>query len=235
MYVTWLWLGNSELPHRTSTRSFAEGLAWLAQIGLFIMLGLLVSPSTIEPGQLVGGVVVGAVLTLVARPISVLVCSAPLRVPSSEQAFLALTGLRGAVPIVLATIPLAEGVARSGDIFNMVFVLVVLLTALTAPALPVVARALAVTVERPRDVDVEVAPLERIAADLLQVGVTDQSRLHGVEVGELRFSRDTSVSLVVRGEASFTPDRRTTLGVATTFSSSRREGIESPPSGDFRQ
>jgi cell volume regulation protein A len=66
-------------------------------------------------------------------------------------------------------------------------------------------------VDRPRDVDVEAAPLERIAADLLQVKITEQSRLHGVEIGELRLPTGTSVSLVVRGESSFTPDQRTSL------------------------
>lgn len=211
VYVTALWLGNSELPHRVSTRSFAEGMAWLAQIGLFIMLGLLASPSSFELSHLVGGLIVGAVLSLIARPVSVFVCGTALRVPWREQAFLAGTGLRGAVPIVLATIPLAERLPRSDDVFNLVFVLVVVLTLLTAPALPKLGALLGVTVERARDLDVEAAPLERIAADLLQVHVTDQSRLHGVEVGELRLPAGTSVSLVVRGEASFTPDLQTTL------------------------
>jgi potassium/hydrogen antiporter len=211
VYVTALWLGNSELPHRTSTRSFAEGLAWLAQIGLFIMLGLLVSPSTITVHQVLGGLLVGAVLTVIARPVSVLLCGAPLRVPLPDLGFLSLAGLRGAVPIVLATIPLSERVAHSHELFNVVFVLVVVLTVLTAPALPRLATALGVTVERARDVEVEAAPLERIAADLLQVRITEQSRLHGVEVGELRLPPGTSVSLVVRGDTSFTPEPRTTL------------------------
>jgi potassium/hydrogen antiporter len=211
VYVTALLLGNSELPHRTSTRSFAEGLAWLAQIGLFIMLGLLVSPGTIGVGDVVGGVVIGAALTLVARPVSVLACALPLRVPWPEQGFLALAGLRGAVPIVLATIPLAEHVGRADDVFNIVFVLVVVLTILTGPTLPSIATRLGVTVERARDVDVEAAPLERVAADLLQVRITEFSRLHGVEVGELRLPAGVSVSLIVRDDSSFTPDRRTVL------------------------
>jgi potassium/hydrogen antiporter len=211
VYVTALILGNSELPHRSSTRSFAEGLAWLAQIGLFIMLGLLASPGTFTTGQVVGGVVLGAALTLVARPLSVIVSAAPFGLPWREQGFLAVAGLRGAVPIVLAAIPLAEQVGRSAEIFNVVFVLVVVLTLTTAPALPALARTLGVTVERPRDVDVEAAPLERIAADLLQVKITEKSRLHGVEIGELRLPKGTSVSLIVRGDSSFTPDLRTSL------------------------
>ena len=98
VYVTALILGNSELPHRSSTRSFAEGFAWLAQIGLFIMLGLLVSPGTFSTGQVVGGVVIGAALTLIARPLSVIVCGCPFGLPWREQGFLAFAGLRGAVP-----------------------------------------------------------------------------------------------------------------------------------------
>ncbi len=211
VYVTALILGNSDLPHRASTRSFAEGFAWLAQIGLFVMLGLLASPSTFTVGQIASGVVVGAVLTLVARPVSVLVCALPFRIPWREQGFLASAGLRGAVPIVLATIPLAQRVDRAAEIFNVVFVLVVVLTVLTAPLLPTLARQFGVIVDRPRDVDVEAAPLERIAADLLLVRITKKSRLHGVEISELRLPRGTSVSLIVRGDTSFTPDLRTSL------------------------
>lgn len=211
VYVTALWLGNSELPHRSATRSFAEGLAWLAQIGLFIMLGLLASPSSFEVSHVVGGVIVGAVLTLIARPVSVFVCGTALRQPWREQAFLAGAGLRGAVPIVLATIPLAAQLPRSEDVFNLVFVLVVVLTLLTGPALPRLGALLGVTVERASDLEVEAAPLERIGAYLLVVHVTDQSRLHGVEVSELRLMPGTSVSLVVRGETSFTPERQTSL------------------------
>jgi len=211
VYVTALILGNSELPHRASTRSFAEGLAWLAQIGLFVMLGLLASPSTFTAGQIASGVVVGAVLTLVARPISVLVSALPFRIPWREQGFLASAGLRGAVPIVLAAIPLAQRVDRAAEIFNVVFVLVVVLTVLTAPLLPMLARRFGVIVDRPRDLDVEAAPLERIAADLLLVRITKKSRLHGVEIGELRLLPGTSVSLIVRGDTSFTPDLGTSL------------------------
>ncbi len=124
---------------------------------------------------------------------------------------MAVAGLRGAVPIVLASIPLAERVDQAEGLFNLVFVLVVVLTLLTAPLLPKVATALGVTVERARDVEVEAAPLERIAADLLQVKITDESRLHGVEIGELRLPSVTSVSLIVRDDTSFTPERRTAL------------------------
>jgi cell volume regulation protein A len=211
VYVTALVLGNSDLPHRTSTRSFAEGLGWLAQIGLFIMLGLLASPSHFRVHQVIAGLVVGVVLTLLARPLSVLVCAIPLRMSLAEQGFLSVAGLRGAVPIVLATIPLEAGVPHAADLFDLVFVLVIVLTLVQAPALPRIASLLGVVVERPRDVEVEAAPLERIAADLLQIRVTAKSRLHGVEISELRLPTGTSVSLIVRDGQSFTPSLTTSI------------------------
>jgi cell volume regulation protein A len=211
VYIAALILGNSELPHRSTTRSFSEGLAWLAQIGLFIMLGLLAFPVDFKPSHVVEGLVIGVVLTVLARPMSVVACAAPLRFPWREQGFIAFAGLRGAVPIVLATIPLSEQVPQAGDLFNVVFVLVVFLTLATAPFLPWVGGQLGVIVERARDVEVEAAPLDRIAADLLQVHITAESRLHGVEIAELRLPKGASVSLIVRGGASFTPDLRTTL------------------------
>jgi cell volume regulation protein A len=210
--VAALVLGNSELPHRAATRSFAEGVAWLAQIGLFVMLGLLLSPGRITAG--VVGIAVAAclLLTLVARPLTVLVSSVVQPMPMREVAFVSWAGLRGAVPIVLATIPLAEGVQDAERLFDVVFVIVVISTLLTGPTLPTVAKRLRVTRRsEPRQLDFEVAPLERVAADMLQVTVSPVSLLHGVEVGELRLPAGSSVSMVVRDGQAIVPERRTVL------------------------
>jgi potassium/hydrogen antiporter len=212
VYVAALVLGNTDLPHRNATRSFAEGVAWLAQIGLFVMLGLLLSPDEITP-EIVGlAVAAGLILTLLARPLSVLVSAVVSPLPRRELAFLSWAGLRGAVPIVLATIPLAAELDGSKRLFNIVFVMVVLYTLLTGPTLPLVARWLRVARRsEPRGLEVEVAPLERIAADLLQVTISPRSRLHGVEVGELRLPKGASVSMVIRDDESLVPERRTVL------------------------
>src|SRR3954469_294751 len=119
IYVAALVLGNSELPHRTATRSFAEGVASLAQIGLFVMLGLLLSPSRIGLDSVALAVVAGLVLTFVARPLSVLVSAVAQPMPLRELTFISWAGLRGAVPIVLTTIPLAEGVDGARRLFNV--------------------------------------------------------------------------------------------------------------------
>lgn len=210
-YVGGLVLGNSNLPHHRATMSFSEGLAWLAQIGLFVMLGLLVSPERITTTEVVRGVIIGLVLTLIGRPVSVFVATIGFRFEWREKLFVGLAGLRGAVPIVLATIPLAHEVRAAHHVFDVVFVLVVVMTLLTAPSLSALASRLHLTVDAPRDLEMDAAPLEKIEADLVVVHVTAESKLHGVATDELYLPPGVSVSLVVRGDAAFSPHGSTTL------------------------
>jgi len=157
-------------------------------------------------------VLAGLLLTFVARPLSVLACAFSHRLSVREQVFVSWAGLRGAVPIVLATIPLAEGVPGAQRLFDIVFVMVVIYTLLTGPTLPWVAKTLGVTERvKPRGLDIEAAPLERVAADLLQVSISPGSHMHGVEVGELRLPPGASVSMVVRDGHTLVPERRTVL------------------------
>jgi potassium/hydrogen antiporter len=212
VYVGALVLGNSELPHRVATRSFAEGVAWLAQIGLFVMLGLLLSPGSIGWSTVALALAAGLVLTFVARPLSVLACSWGSGLSLRELSFLSWAGLRGAVPIVLTTIPLSEQVAGSDRLFDLVFVMVVIYTVVTGPTLPWVARLLQVARRsEPRGLDLEAAPLDRIAADLLQVSISPVSKLHGVEVGELRLPVGASLSMIIRNGETLVPEHRTVL------------------------
>ncbi len=141
VYLAALVLGNADLPHRPTVRGFAEGLGWIAQIGLFVLLGLLVSPSDLLE-QVVPALVIGTVLLLLARPLSVLASVSWLGYSWRDQAFLSWAGLRGAVPIVLATVPVQLGVPGTEGLFELVFVLVVVFTLVQAPTLPRVARRL---------------------------------------------------------------------------------------------
>jgi cell volume regulation protein A len=157
-------------------------------------------------------VAAGLILSYVARPLSVLASAIVQPMPWRELAFISWAGLRGAVPIVFTTIPLAEGVDGAERLFDIVFVMVVIYTLLTGPTLPYVARILKVARRsEPRGLDVEAAPLERIAADLLQVTISPVSKMHGVEVGELRLPKGASVSLVIREGETLVPERRTVL------------------------
>ncbi len=211
VYLAALVLGNSHLPHRASYRGFAQATGWLAQIGLFVMLGLLVSPSQLLP-QLLPAVVLGSALLWVARPISVALSTVWFGLSWREQAFLSWAGLRGAVPIVLATVPLLVGVPNISWLFNLVFVLVVVFTLVQAPLLPRVAAALKVTdSERAVNLEVEATPLEELGADLLDVRIGPTSRLHGIEVFELRLPPGAEVTMVVRDGRTFVPDPQTVL------------------------
>ncbi|RJL33255.1 potassium/proton antiporter [Bailinhaonella thermotolerans] len=236
VYIAALILGNARLPHRPATRGFAEGVGWLAQIGLFMLLGLLASPAELPP-VIVPGLVTGCALVLLARPISVAVSALVLRAVAAsvrlvrppglvlrlvrpevvgltwrEQAFLSWAGLRGAVPVVFATVPLAEGVPGAKELFNQVFVIVLVFTVLQGPTLPWVARRLGVVAPaEARELDVEAAPLEELKADLLQMRVPPRSRLHGVEIFELRLPQGANVTMIVRNGTSFVPDQATRI------------------------
>nr|WP_042185821.1 potassium/proton antiporter [Kibdelosporangium sp. MJ126-NF4]CEL16910.1 sodium/hydrogen exchanger [Kibdelosporangium sp. MJ126-NF4]CTQ91861.1 sodium/hydrogen exchanger [Kibdelosporangium sp. MJ126-NF4] len=210
-YVAGLVLGNSRLPHRGDTLSFAEGLGWLSQIGLFVLLGLFASPSRVLDA-VVPGLVAAAVLLLLARPLSVFLSAQPFRVPWREQVFLSWAGLRGAVPIVLAMIPLSVGLPGASQLVDAVFVLVIVLTLVQGSTLPLVARVLGLTRgAQSTQMEVDAAPLDELGAELLQVKIPEGSRLHGVYLTELRLPPGATVSLVTRGGEAFTPESTTRL------------------------
>jgi cell volume regulation protein A len=210
-YIAAVVLGNTRLPHGPATRGFAEGIAWLAQIGLFVMLGLLVAPARL-PGQVPSAIVAGLILVLLARPAAVAAATLPLRVPWRQQAFISWAGLRGAVPIVLATIPVGSHVPGATRLFDLVFIVVGVFTLLQGPTLPWVARLLRLAApSEPADINAEAAPLEAMHADLLQVEVPDGSRLDGVEIFELRLPAQANLALIVRGGRGFVPSPITTV------------------------
>jgi potassium/hydrogen antiporter len=212
-YLAAVVLANSGLPHRSATRSFAEGLGWLAQIGLFVLLGLLVDPSDLT-AELVPAIVIGLVLLLVARPLSVVVSLAGFRVPWREQVFLSWAGLRGAVPIVLATFPIVEGVPDSLRILNIVFILVVVFTLVQGPSLrPLAHRLGLIPKEATREIQVESAPLDVLDAELLTMTVESPSRLHNVTVLELRLPDPSVITLIIRDGHTFVPQPDTRIAV----------------------
>ncbi|MFD9333549.1 potassium/proton antiporter [Streptomyces sp. NPDC060028] len=212
VYLAAMVLGNAKLPHWPATRGFADGLGWIAQIGMFVLLGLLVTPHELA-GDFWPAVIIGLVLTMVARPLEVFVSLLPFRLPWQEQALMSWAGLRGAVPIILATIPMVSGIEGSERVFNIVFVLVVVYTLVQGPTLPWVAAKLKLgdSDEGASDLGIESAPLEKLRGHLLSFAIPAASRMHGVEVSELRLPPGASVTLVVRDAKSFVPLPQTVL------------------------
>ena len=228
VYLCGVVLGNAAVPHRTASVGFAEGMASLAQIGLFVLLGLLVSPDRL-PEAVGPALIIGVALLLLARPLSVAASLVWFRFPWAQQAFISWAGLRGAVPIVAAIIPLTAQVPGATTVFDTVFVLVVVFTIVQGWSLPWVAQRLRiVTPIAPRDVQVEAAPLGELDAELMQLTVPEGSRLHGVYLPELRLPEDAAVVLIVRDGRSFVPDDTTRLrrGDQALLVSARRSRSE---------
>jgi potassium/hydrogen antiporter len=211
VYVCALIIGSSRLPHRRSVLGFVEGLGWLAQIGLFVALGVLAAPQRLG-GAILPALAVGGVLLLVARPLAVLISVTAFRVRWREQAFLSWAGLRGAVPIVFATVPLSHEVPHAEHIFDTTVVLVLLLTMLQGPTLPWVARRLGVASGgEAGEVGIETAPLDEMNAELLEVEVMLGSGMVGCYISELTLPGGADVALLVRSGRSAAPTAGTRL------------------------
>jgi len=191
-------MGNRSFVHKQGVANFTSALSTVANICMFALLGLQVFPHRWSTLWL-DGLVLFLVITFLARPMAVLVGTLGMGFPWRHRLFMAWAGLRGAVPIILATIPLAAGVPGASQLFDVVFAFVVFFTFIQAPPLPWIARLLKVsTGEDATDVDIEFAPLDTIKADMMQVHVPEGSRLHGVTIRELRLPRNSVVSLIVR-------------------------------------
>lgn len=144
VYLCGLYLGNHELLHRNSIIRFHDAVAWLSQIAMFLVLGLLVFPSRL-PEVAGSALLVAVVLAFVARPLGTFACLLPFRVPWRQQAVISWVGLRGATPIILATFPLVEGIAEAQLIFDVVFFVVLTSVLVQGTTLEPVARLFGVT------------------------------------------------------------------------------------------
>jgi cell volume regulation protein A len=159
MYMAGLMAGNARLPQALSLRHFQEGTTWLAQIAMFVTLGLLATPSEF-PTVALPAMALSLVLMLVARPVAVWVCLAPFRFTRHELAFVSWVGLRGAVSILLAVLPAIAGVAGGREMFNTVFVVVLASLLVQGWSIGWVARYLGVAVP-PRT-----GPVDRLELEL---------------------------------------------------------------------
>lgn len=148
-YLAGLMAGNRDYSARRTISMFQDGLAWLAQVVMFLTLGLLVYPTQL-PDVIGSGLAVTAVLMLVARPLSVFICLAPFRAFNwRAKLFISWAGLRGAVPIVLATFPIVVGAPGAQAIFNIVFFVVIVSGLLQGPTMAWLAKKLGVDGEEP--------------------------------------------------------------------------------------
>jgi cell volume regulation protein A len=211
--------GSSNVVHKRTLGRFFDGTAWLGQIVMFVVLGLLVFPSRLLP-MAISGLILSAFLILVARPASVFLSLALARLGIGEKAFISWVGLRGAVPIVLAIFPLLAGVPHAETLFNLTFFLVFTSTALQGWTLPVFARWLKVLTPEEgtrRKSPLELAPVHDADAELVEFMLPFRSKLAGLSVVELRLPEDAMVVLICRGDEFLVPSGATVLEEGDTI------------------
>ena len=212
VYLAGIVLGNSPIVFRRGIFLFHDAGAWLGQIMLFVMLGLLSFPSQLlaVAGH---GLLVAVVLILVARPVAVVISAYPFRFSTKEMVFLSWVGLKGAVPITLATFPLMAGVEGSVELFNVVF-FVVLVSAVTQGwSLPVVARWLGIgePSSPTPPLSVEINALRHVDGEIVEYTVAPSARVAGQALRNLALPNGVVVTLVVRGTEVIMPRGATAL------------------------
>lgn len=169
VYVTGIILGNSRLVFQRGTLLFHDGLAWTGQIVMFVVLGLLSFPSALWQVAL-PGLVVAIALTFLARPLAVILLLSPFRFSGRELTLVSWVGLKGAVPIILATYPMLAGLPAGPTIFNVVFFVVIVSALVQGSTLPMLARALKLEEPTPPTPPVS---LEMISLESLNTGIVD--------------------------------------------------------------
>jgi cell volume regulation protein A len=212
VYVAAVVLGNGALPYVSGLRRVHDAMAWFSQIAMFLLLGLLAFPTRLA--AVAGpGLALGLFLALVARPIVVAALLLPFRVPRREVVFVAWVGLRGAVPIMLATFPVLSGVAGARHVFDVVFFVVVVSTIVQGTTIRWLARALGLEIPSPPAprAALEIVSTQQLAGEVLSYYVEPASAVAGSRISDLPFPEGSAVMLVVRGRELVAARGRTVL------------------------
>jgi potassium/hydrogen antiporter len=203
VYLVGLALGSANIPAKQTITTFHVGLAWVAQLTMFLAFGLLIFPSDVLDVAL-EGTVLAVVIAFVARPLATFAATAFERFTLAERAVLGWAGLRGAVPIVLALFPVNAGIGEGLEFLNVVFFAVLLSTLLQGTTFEPLARRLGLTTEVPAlpSPIAETGTIRRLGAEVVEYPVHDDDAIVGLRTRELELPREALVNVIVReGEA----------------------------------
>jgi potassium/hydrogen antiporter len=212
VYLTGLALGSATLPAKRTVSAFHQGLAWVAQLTMFLTLGLLVFPAQLDD-VILEGTALALVLVFVSRPVATLIATAFASYSARERAVVGWAGLRGAVPVVLATFPVIAGVPRSQEFFNIVFFAVLVSTVLQGTTFEPIARRLGLTTSQPALPQplTEAGTIRRLGAEVLEYPVGEADAIAGRRVRDLGLPREALVNVIVRGDQAIPPRGSTRL------------------------
>jgi cell volume regulation protein A len=212
VFVAAIVLGHGPLPYRPGLLRVHDALAWLAQIAMFLLLGLLSYPSRLA-GVAWQGLALALVLAFVARPLVVTLCLLPFRYGARESAYVGWVGLRGAVPIVLATYPVLARAPGATRVFDLVFFIVVVNALLPGATVQWLTRRLGLASTeppKPRAV-LEIESVQPLEGELLSFYVDRALAVVGVPMVDLPFPEGAAATLIVRGRQLIAPKGHTTL------------------------
>jgi cell volume regulation protein A len=212
VYLAGIVLGNHDFIHKRSLLRFHDGLAWLMQIAMFLTLGLLVFPSRLKP-ILGAGLLIAGWLMIVARPMSVFISLLPSSLTWREKIFVSWVGLRGAVPIILATFPLLAELPQADWIFNVVFFIVLTSALLQGASIPIAARWLRVDAPavQQRVYPIEYTPMGGLKSELKELYISPSSSAVGKAIYELGLPAELLVILIAREDDFVLPSGGTVL------------------------
>ncbi|MFA5157012.1 MAG: potassium/proton antiporter [Candidatus Omnitrophota bacterium] len=212
VYLLGLMMSRSDFVNKRSIVRFYEGIAWLMQIAMFLTLGLLVFPSRIVP-IIVSGLLVAAILILFARPVSVFLCLLPFKFNFAEKAMISWVGLRGAVPIILATFPLLAGIAQAHAIFNIVFFVVLTSVLLQGTSIPGISKILKVNApfDPKKKYPIEFEYSEAIDASLTDMIVPYNSHVVGKSIAAINIPPKALVVIISREDTFIVPNGSTVI------------------------
>ncbi len=212
VYLTGIVLGNSRIVFKQGIFHFHDGMAWLAQITMFVLLGLLSDPSRLA-GVAVHGLLITAVLIFVARPVAVGLLLAPFRYSMRELLMVSWVGLKGSVPIILATYPLMAGLPGGRLLFDVTFFVVLVSATFQGWSLAPVARWLGLQLPpRPEPPAIlEISSLRHIEGDIVEYTVTADSRVTGQKLRDVDFPESAVVAMITREQQVIPPRGRTRI------------------------
>ncbi len=206
VYIAGLILGGSDFIHKQSLTRFHDGLAWLMQITMFLILGLLVFPSRLLP-IIVSGILISFFLIFIARPIGVFLSLPFGKINFKEKTFISWVGLRGAVPIILATFPLLAGVPKADILFNIVFFIVITSVLIQGTTIPLAAKLLGVdapeTKTKTEHVEFEFHYDEN--SQKIELVIPQNSEAIGKQLVELGLPESAIIILIKREDKSIVP------------------------------